>query len=131
MTATFTILAGIFGFLGVALGAFGAHALASRWVDTPNLEAAFKTGVQYHMVHALALIGIAWAGTQWPGSGLLTAAGWLFVLGIVLFSGSLYAMALTGNRRLGAITPLGGLAFLGGWLFIVIAAISPMDLVPL
>ena len=124
MTVTFTLLAGIVGFLGVALGAFGAHALAPRWKDTPNLEAAFKTGVQYHMVHALALMGIAWAGTQWPGSGLLTAAGWLLVLGIVLFSGSLYALALTGNRRLGAITPLGGLAFLGGWLCLVLGVIT-------
>jgi uncharacterized membrane protein YgdD (TMEM256/DUF423 family) len=135
MTATFTILAGILGFLGVALGAFGAHALASRWKDTPHLEAAFKTGVQYHMYHTLALLGVAgivtWTPVPTTHDDLFIAAGWLFVLGIILFSGSLYALALTGNRRLGMITPLGGLAFLGGWLFIVIAAMTPMDFVPL
>lgn len=123
MAATFTILAAILGFLSVALGAFGAHALSARFEQHPNLEASFKTGAQYHMYHALALLAVGWASGQWD-SGLLTIAGWLFVLGIVLFSGSLYAMALTGVRRLGAITPLGGLAFLGGWALLALGVLA-------
>jgi uncharacterized membrane protein YgdD (TMEM256/DUF423 family) len=123
MTATFTILAAILGFLGVALGAFDEHALSSRFADQPRLEANYRTGAQYHLIHALAVFGVAWANSQW-NSGLLVIAGWLFVLGIVLFSGSLYEMALTGNRKLGAITPLGGLAFLGGWLCLALGVVS-------
>ena len=123
MASTFTIIAGLLGFLGVAFGAFGAHALAARFKDQPNLEASYKTGAQYHLYHALALLGTAWASTQWS-SGLITAAGWLFLLGTILFSGSLYALALTGNRKLGAITPLGGLAFLAGWLCLALGALS-------
>ena len=123
MTATFTILGAIFGFLGVALGAFGAHALSARFAEHPKLEASFKTGAQYHLYHALALFGVAWASSQWE-SGLLVIAGWLFALGIVLFSGSLYALALTGNRKLGAITPLGGLAFLGGWAALALGVVT-------
>jgi len=71
--------------------------------------------VRYHLYHAFALIVVAWAQTRWPGT-LVTIGGWLFVVGIALFSGSLYLMSLTGLRWLGAITPLGGLAFLAGWL---------------
>ena len=123
MAETFTILAAILGFLGVALGAFGAHALAPRFAGQPNLEASFKTGAQYHMYHALALLGVAWASSQW-NSGLLAVAGWLFALGIVLFSGSLYALAFTGNRKLGAITPLGGLAFLVGWAALALGVLT-------
>jgi uncharacterized membrane protein YgdD (TMEM256/DUF423 family) len=104
--------------LGVALGAFAAHGLKSR-VD-PGLLAAFETGVRYHMYHALALLGVSWAASRWPASWC-SAAGWLFVLGIVLFSGSLYAMTLTGARWLGAITPLGGLSFIAGWIVLAAA----------
>jgi uncharacterized membrane protein YgdD (TMEM256/DUF423 family) len=100
-------------FIAVAAGAFGAHALRAR-LDLGML-AAFETGARYQMYHALALMGVAWAGTRWPGR-LISAAGWGFVAGTVLFSGSLYAMALTGQRAFGAITPLGGVAFLTGWL---------------
>lgn len=124
MAATFTVLAGILGFLAVAIGAFGAHALASRFAGQPSLESNYRTGAQYHMYHALALLGVAWVSQQWPNNGLVVAAGWLFVVGIVLFSGSLYALALTGNRKLGAITPLGGLAFLGGWLLLALAVLT-------
>ncbi len=120
---TFIIIGAILGFLGVALGAFGAHALASRWQDAPNLENAYKTGVQYHMVHTLALLVVAWLSSIWT-SGLVSIAGWLFVLGILLFSGSLYALSITGRRALGAITPLGGVAFLAGWGCILIAALQ-------
>lgn len=113
MDRVFFALGAIAAFIGVALGAFAAHGLKSR-LDA-NMMATFEIGVRYHMYHALALLGVAWACTRWPNV-LTTSAGWLFIAGIVVFSGSLYALALTGVRSLGAITPLGGLAFLAGWI---------------
>lgn len=110
---TFFVLGTIFAFLGVALGAFGAHALKERL--SPEMLAIFEVGVRYQMFHALGLLAVAWAAVQWPGSGA-NIAGWLFVAGIVIFSGSLYVLSVSGVRWLGAITPLGGLAFLAGWL---------------
>ncbi len=98
--------------LGVLLGAFGAHALRDRLA--PELLSTFETGVRYHFYHAFALLAAAYAAQRWP-DGAATIAGWLFLAGIVLFSGSLYLLALTGIRWLGAITPLGGLAFIAGW----------------
>jgi len=106
-------------FVAVALGAFAGHGLKSR-LD-PTMLATFETGVRYHMYHALALLAVAWAAARWP-SAAVNASGWLFVAGIVLFSGSLYALSLSGVRWLGAITPLGGLAFLAGWLCLAWAA---------
>jgi uncharacterized membrane protein YgdD (TMEM256/DUF423 family) len=99
--------------LAVALGAFAAHGLRSR--ISAEALATFETGARYHMYHALALLAVAWAVTRWP-SAWTSAAGWLFVVGTLLFSGSLYLFAVTGVRALGAITPLGGLAFILGWL---------------
>jgi uncharacterized membrane protein YgdD (TMEM256/DUF423 family) len=116
----FLALSAAFGLTGVAAGAFGAHALRDRL--GPAMLSVFQTGVLYHLLHAVALGVIAAASARWT-SPLLTAAGWLMVAGIGLFSGSLYALALTGVRGLGAITPLGGLCFLGGWLCILIAAL--------
>ncbi|MGN6390669.1 MAG: DUF423 domain-containing protein [Gemmatimonadales bacterium] len=113
MDRLFFALGAASAFISVAAGAFGAHALRGRL--EPDLLAVFETGARYQMYHALALLAVAWALTRWPGA-LATWAGWLFVLGTVLFSGSLYALALSGVRWLGAITPLGGLAFLAGWL---------------
>jgi uncharacterized membrane protein YgdD (TMEM256/DUF423 family) len=107
-------------FIAVAAGAFGAHALRARL--SPDLLAAFETGARYQMYHALALVAAAWAGARWPGS-LTQWAGWLFVVGTLLFSGSLYALALSGVRWLGAVTPFGGVAFLGGWVCLVVAAV--------
>ena len=86
------------------------------------MQTVFETGARYHMYHALALFVAAWAFTRWPG-GPVIAAGWLFVAGTVLFSGSLYLLALTGQRWLGAITPLGGLAFIAGWAALAWAAL--------
>lgn len=106
-------------FLGVALGAFGAHALQRRL--SPEMLAVFETGVRYHFVHALGLFVVAWLATKSPGA-LVTAAGWSFTLGVVLFSGSLYLLSTSGVRWLGAITPLGGTAFLVGWVLVVLAA---------
>jgi uncharacterized membrane protein YgdD (TMEM256/DUF423 family) len=114
------LIAALLGGLGVALGAFGAHALSARL--TPALLATFETGVRYHFYHALALIGVVVAIGRWPQSNLPVIAGWLFVAGIVVFSGSLYLLALTGVRWLGAITPIGGVAFIAGWLCLAVAA---------
>jgi uncharacterized membrane protein YgdD (TMEM256/DUF423 family) len=100
-------------FLAVALGAFGAHALKSRL--TPDLASVWQTAVTYHAWHALALLATGLVMLHWPERAGLGLAGWLFIAGIALFSGSLYAMALTGVRGLGAITPLGGVAFLAAW----------------
>jgi len=105
--------------IAVAAGAFGAHGLTDR-IPADRLV-VFETAARYQMYHALALMAVAWASTRWPGS-LTTNAGWLFVAGTVLFSGSLYVLSLTGIRWLGAITPLGGVAFLAGWACLVWAA---------
>jgi len=106
-------LGALSAFLAVAAGAFGAHALRARL--TSEYLAVFETAARYQMYHALGLFAVAWAVNRWPGT-LPVWAGWLFVLGTILFSGSLYVLALTGLRWLGAITPLGGAAFLAGWL---------------
>ncbi|MCC6454309.1 MAG: DUF423 domain-containing protein [Caldilineaceae bacterium] len=113
MEKTFLLLASVLGGLAVALGAFGAHALESRM--SADLLATYEVGVRYHFYHALALIGVVAVLSRWPGSGAAVAAGWLFVFGILIFSGSLYLLAFTGVRWLGAITPIGGVAFIAGW----------------
>jgi uncharacterized membrane protein YgdD (TMEM256/DUF423 family) len=110
------------GALAVVAGAFGAHALKARL--SPELLAVFETGARYQMFHALALLGAAWANTRWPGR-TVRAAGWLFVAGTLLFSGSLMLLALTGIRMLGAITPFGGVAFIAGWVLLAWAALRP------
>lgn len=119
MLRSFLMLAAVFGFSGVGLGAFAAHGLKGRL--TPEYLAIFQTGVQYQLVHALALLGVAVLANVLPGR-LIGWAGASFCLGIVLFSGSLYALTLTGVARLGIITPFGGLAFLAGWACLGLAA---------
>jgi uncharacterized membrane protein YgdD (TMEM256/DUF423 family) len=119
----FFIAACVAAFLGVALGAFGAHALKEAL--PPDLLTVFETAVRYQMYHAFALLAAAWAWARWPRRAIV-AAGWLFITGIVLFSGSLYLLALTGVRVLGAITPVGGLAFLAGWLCLLWGAARRM-----
>ena len=106
--------------LSVAIGAFGAHALRARL--EPARLATFETAVQYHMLHAVALLAVAALMGRVQSQQLLLLSGGLFTAGIFLFSGSLYALAITGITWLGAITPLGGLAFIGGWLCMGIAA---------
>lgn len=120
MVRLFIFCAALFGFTGVALGAFAAHGLKAR-LSVEHL-AVFQTGAQYQMLHALALLGVGLLALQAPGR-LLLAAGSLFILGILLFSGSLYLLTLLGIPRLGMITPLGGLALLGGWLCLALAAL--------
>jgi uncharacterized membrane protein YgdD (TMEM256/DUF423 family) len=106
--------------VAVAAGAFGAHALRSRL--SPADLATFETGARYQMYHALALLAVGWVAMRAP-SGAATLAGWGFVIGTALFSGSLYLLTLTGARWLGAVTPLGGIAFLAGWGALAVAAL--------
>ena len=108
----------LLGGAAVALGAFGAHGLKTR--VPADLLAVFETAARYHLVHALAIVAVAWAAERFPGA-CVTASGWLFLGGILLFSGSLYALVLTGVRGLGAITPLGGLALIAGWILLAAA----------
>jgi uncharacterized membrane protein YgdD (TMEM256/DUF423 family) len=113
MDRTFLLLGAALGFLGVAIGAFGAHGLRSRL--TPDMLSVFEIGVRYQMYHVFAILIVAAAIGNAGAARLLTLAGWSFVAGIVIFSGSLYALALTGVGVLGAITPIGGLGLLMGW----------------
>ena len=115
------LVGAIAGFIGVGFGAFGAHGLRGRL--SPEMLAVFETGVRYQMYHALAILVTAVA-LGFADDRLLRIGGWLFALGIVLFSGSLYVLALTGVTTLGMITPLGGLAFLAGWTLLVIKALK-------
>lgn len=121
MEKLFTMLGALFMFVGVGAGAFGAHGLSSYFNQYPNLAGTYDTAVRYHMIHGLALFVAAWAATRWPGA-LTTWSGYLFVAGILIFSGSLYLLVFTRQSWLGAITPIGGLAFLSGWLLLALAA---------
>lgn len=116
MDRVFITIGALSGFLAVALGAFGAHALRDRL--SADMLQVFQTGVTYQMYHALALIGVGilLARFSVDGSPWLLGSGWLFIAGSVLFSGSLYLLSLSGVTWLGAITPIGGVAFLLGWL---------------
>jgi uncharacterized membrane protein YgdD (TMEM256/DUF423 family) len=119
MDKTFLLIGALAGFTGVGLGAFGAHALRTRL--SPEMLTVFETGVRYQMYHALAilLVGLILARM---GGWMVSAAGWFFTAGIVLFSGSLYVLAWTGLTVLGAVTPLGGVAFLLGWACLALVA---------
>ena len=122
MDRTFLLIGSVLGFLGVAFGAFGAHALKSRL--STEMLAVFETGVRYQMYHAFAVLIVAAAIGHMGGARLLSIAGWSFVAGIVLFSGSLYALTLSGVGIFGAITPLGGLLFLLGWACLAFFALA-------
>jgi uncharacterized membrane protein YgdD (TMEM256/DUF423 family) len=141
MDRIFSVLGALAAALAVAAGAFGAHALRAR--VEPRMLEVFETAARYQMYHALGLFAVAWvisravqataigagamAGAMTgsmaaPGATFAVVAGWLFVAGTLLFSGSLYAMTLTGVRALGAITPIGGVCFIAGWVCLGIAA---------
>ena len=115
------IITAISGFMAVALGAFGAHALQA--IAPPEMLAVWQTAMQYQMFHALVLMCIVIAGSRTPNN-LLRVAGWMFVVGTVLFSGSLYTLVITGIKALGMITPIGGVLFLGGWLVLAFAMVK-------
>lgn len=124
-------LGAIWGFLAIAMGAFGAHGLKERFASlggqpggltTERLQANFQTAAQYHMYCALALLAVGILAAFRGGGIALQAAGWLILLGSLVFSGSLYILALTGQSWLGAITPIGGVAMLAGWLALAVAA---------
>src|SRR5205807_8907426 len=112
MDKTFMFVGAVMGTVGVALGAFGAHLLRGRL--SAEMLTVFETGVRYHMYHALALIGASWVVSRWPTPQAVWA-GWFFVAGTVIFSGSLYILSLTGVRWWGAVTPIRGVSFLLGW----------------
>ena len=122
MHKNFLLVAAILGFLGVAFGAFGAHALRGRL--SPEMIAVFEIAVRYQMYHALALLGVAAAVAHFGRARLLMVAGWSFLAGILIFSGSLYALALTGTGTFGAITPIGGVGLLVGWACLAFFAAS-------
>lgn len=130
-------VAAVLGFAGVALGAFGAHGLrarlntdseasvvpaGSKTISTSRRIEVFETGARYQMYHALALVAVAWLASRASDHTAVNVAGWAFLLGTVLFSGSLYILGFTGIGWLGAVTPLGGVAFLVGWGALFLAA---------
>lgn len=117
---TFLALGALSAGVSVAAGAFGAHALKARL--PPDLLAVFETGARYQMYHAVGLALAAWAASR-QGGAAASWAGWLFLAGTLLFSGSLYALALSGIRVLGAVTPFGGVAFIAGWIALALAAL--------
>ena len=117
MQRLFLMIGALSGAIGVAAGAFGAHALRDK--VEPRLLEVFETGARYQMYHALVLVAVGIVADRWP-SRLLAAAGWLFVAGTLFFTGSLYAMTFTGIRALGAITPIGGVCFIAGWTLLAL-----------
>ncbi len=125
MDRTFFGMGAALAALAVGAGAFGAHGLRAYFEEHPKLGEYFQTAAHYHLVHAVALLGIGWACYRWPGS-LTTWSGILIVVGIVVFSGSLYTMALSGARWLGAITPIGGVALIAGWVLAAVAVLRPV-----
>ncbi|MBP1995858.1 uncharacterized membrane protein YgdD (TMEM256/DUF423 family) [Paenibacillus eucommiae] len=122
MIKIFVVLGSLNAFLAVALGAFGAHALKAK-LSKEMLE-IYQTGVQYHMIHAVGLILIALLADKLGNSTLVNISGWSMMIGIVLFSGSLYVLSLSGIKILGAITPLGGVGFLLAWVLIAVAVMK-------
>jgi uncharacterized membrane protein YgdD (TMEM256/DUF423 family) len=121
MSAFFWLVGSLLALASVGAGAFGAHGLRGR--VTPDLLVVFETAARYQMYHALALLAVAWLLSQAPSRAALVA-GVLFLVGMIVFSGSLYLLVLTGARWWGAVTPIGGLAFLGGWLALAAAGWS-------
>ena len=115
----FLILGGINAALVVMLGAFGAHGLKTKL--TAEMLAVYQTGVHYHLFHALGLLAVGLVATQMADSVYLKWSGWLMLVGIILFSGSLYVLSVSGLRWLGMVTPFGGVAFIAAWIVFVIA----------
>jgi uncharacterized membrane protein YgdD (TMEM256/DUF423 family) len=114
------ILGGLFGLLGVGMGAFGAHALEGT-LKANGRQSVYDTAVQYQFIHALAILFVSSAIRRWPG-GLTRAAGILFIIGTVFFSGSLYILAIFDVPIMGAVAPIGGIALILGWLCLILMA---------
>jgi uncharacterized membrane protein YgdD (TMEM256/DUF423 family) len=125
MIKVLLICAGLSGFVGVALGAFGAHALKASL--SAEMLMVYRTGVDYQFVHTLALMMIIVLALKFPAVGLWKLSGVFFLVGIIIFSGSLYTLALSGIKVIGAITPIGGLCFLIGWMLFIGAAYKSLD----
>lgn len=113
MSRRLMLAAGLFGMIGVALGAFGTHTLRASLEASGRLD-TYQTAAHYQLIHALALVGAAWAAERWPGR-FTRLAGLLFTTGILLFSGSLYLLAVFNLGFMGAVAPLGGAALIAGW----------------
>jgi uncharacterized membrane protein YgdD (TMEM256/DUF423 family) len=118
----FLILGGINAALVVLFGAFGAHGLKARM--TAEMLAVYQTGVHYHLFHALGLLAVGLVATQISGSAYLRWSGWLMLVGIILFSGSLYVLSVSGLRWLGMVTPFGGMSFIVAWILFVVAIVK-------
>jgi uncharacterized membrane protein YgdD (TMEM256/DUF423 family) len=118
----FIIIGAVNAFLAVALGAFGAHGLEGK--VAPKYLETWQTGVTYQMFHAVGILIIGVLLGNLPANSLLSWSGWLMLIGIILFSGSLYVLTLSGISILGAITPLGGVSFLVAWILMIIAAVK-------
>lgn len=121
MSRTFVLIGAVLAMTGVALGAFGAHGLSAHFDANPTLEPTFQTASEYHLIHALGLLAAAWATTRWPGR-LTTWAGWLLLVGVLLFSGSLYILSIANLRMMGAVAPFGGATMIAGWGCLALAA---------
>lgn len=113
MTRTFFVLGALLAGIGIAAGAFGAHALHTR-IPAGRLD-TWEIAVRYQVYHGLALLAVAWGTDRWPGAGL-QLGGWLLLAGALIFAATLYAIALGAPRWLGAVTPLGGVCLIAGWL---------------
>jgi uncharacterized membrane protein YgdD (TMEM256/DUF423 family) len=116
---TFLLIGSLTALLAVVIGAFGAHGVRDK--IPADMLAIYQTGVQYHFYHALGLLGVGLVGLHTPNSAALKWSGWLMLIGMIIFSGSLYLLSLTGLRWLGAITPIGGVAFIAAWALLAIA----------
>ncbi|KZE67057.1 hypothetical protein AV545_23570 [Paenibacillus jamilae] len=116
------LLGCIMMFLAVALGAFGSHALKKRL--STDMMSIFQTGIQYQIAHGLGLLLLGVLAGNLVHSSLIVTAGWVMLVGILLFSGSLYVLSVSGVKKLGAITPIGGLAFLASWVIVIVAVMQ-------
>ena len=117
----FFAIGAVIGALGVAAGAFGAHALEARLA--PDRLELFELAARYQMIHALALLATGLAADRWP-SALINSAGWSFVVGVLIFCGTIYALAFGAPRILGAVTPIGGLSLIVGWVLLAAASLK-------
>ena len=123
MHRTFLIIAAFLGFLGIITGTIGAHVLKGMWEYDVRCLNSFETGVKYHYYHVFAMIASAWACKEFPGKAAIWS-GWLFLIGTIIFSGSLYILATYQMPSLGRIAPFGGFALMAGWICLAMSAMN-------